>query len=65
MRVTRDWLKAFNEVMEYGKLSASDVEECKQEARENEAWALEYYPRAAAMIREMQDGGGAEPAARD
>ena len=28
------------------------VEECKQEARDHEAWAREFYPRAAAMIRE-------------
>lgn len=65
MKVSREWLKCFTEVMEYGKLSESDIEECRQEARANEAWALEYYPRAAAMIREMKDGGGAEPAARD
>lgn len=32
----------------------AQIEECKEEARANEAWALEFYPKAAAMIRESQ-----------
>jgi hypothetical protein len=31
-----------------------EIEECKAEAREHEAWAMEFYPRAAVMIREMR-----------
>lgn len=33
---------------------SEEIEECKAEARANEAWALEFYPKAAAMIREMR-----------
>lgn len=60
MRVTRDWMEAFETVMNHHRTAFpytfgdAAVEECKQEAREHEAWALEFYPRAAAMIREMR-----------
>ena len=60
MRVTKEWLEAFNEVMNYhqalfpSSFRSEEIEECKQEARDHEAWALEFYPKAAAIIREQQ-----------
>jgi hypothetical protein len=50
MRVTRQWLADFETVMKHMDLDAWDIDECKAEAREYPAWALEYYPRAAAII---------------
>jgi hypothetical protein len=38
--------------MDYHHLTDDDIDECKAEARAHEAWALEFYPKAAAMIRE-------------
>lgn len=58
MRVNRDWLEAFDVVMNHHRTAFpytfgdDAVEECKQEARDHEEWAREFYPRAAAMIRE-------------
>ena len=52
MKVTAAWLKSFEAVMTYMALSSDDIDECKTEARENEAWALDYYPRAAGMIND-------------
>lgn len=52
MRVTKQWLVDFDTVMTHMDLDAWDIDECKAEAREHQAWAIEYYPRAAAMIRE-------------
>lgn len=54
VRVTKDFNDSFNEVMKYMNLDSEDIEECKAEVRSNLDWALEYYPRAAAQIREMQ-----------
>lgn len=60
LRVTKEWLESFNEVMNYHRtlfpssFRSEEIEECKQEARANEAWALEFYPKAAAIIREMR-----------
>lgn len=65
MRVTREWLNCFNEVMNHHRKTSpltfgdAEVEECKAEARENEEWAMTYYPWAAAIIREGKNGGGA------
>lgn len=50
MKVTAAWLASFERVMSYMALSREEIDECKQEARAHEAWALEYYPRAARMI---------------
>ncbi len=61
MRVSKAWLKDFETVMKHHQDMApmtfgrDEIEECKQEARDNEAWALKFYPRAAAMIREMRN----------
>ncbi len=58
MKVTRDWLAAFETVMAHHKATtpmtfgAEEIEECKAEAREHEAWALEFYPKAARMIND-------------
>lgn len=57
MKVSRAWLEAFEAVMAYqfsshGAYRADEIEECKQEAREHEAWALEFYPKAAEMIKQ-------------
>lgn len=58
MRVTKEWLESFEKVMNFQKsqspmtFGAQEIDECKTEARENEAWALEYYPRAAGMIND-------------
>ncbi len=58
MKVTRDWLKAFDTVMNYQKSTTPltfgqvEIDECKAEAREHEAWALEFYPNAARMIEQ-------------
>lgn len=38
--------------MTHMALSSDDIDECKTEARENEAWALDYYPKAAGMIND-------------
>lgn len=60
MRVTKEWLKAFETVMNHHRASnpasfrADEVDECKQEARENPEWAREFYPKAAAMIEGRQ-----------
>ena len=56
MKVSRDWLAAFETVMAHHKATtpmtfgADEVDNCKAEARENESWAMEFYPRAAAII---------------
>lgn len=52
MKVTAAWLKSFEAVMTHMALSSDDIDECKTEARENEAWALDYYPKAAGMIND-------------
>lgn len=60
LKVSKQWMNDFNTVMEHHQRATpytfgdSAIEECKAEAREHEAWALEFYPRAAAQIREMQ-----------
>lgn len=41
----------FEFVHQHMSMNATDIEECKQEAREHQAWALGYYPWAAAMLR--------------
>ena len=56
MKVSKQWLEDFNLVMTHHKLDADDIEECKAEAREHEAWAMEFYPRAAALIRSSNTG---------
>lgn len=60
MKVSKQWISDFNEVMKHHMdatpytFGDAQIEECKEEARANEAWALEFYPKAAAMIRESQ-----------
>lgn len=56
MKVSKEWLVAFNFVMTYMALRPDDIDECKAEARQHEAWALEFYPRAAALIRSATTG---------
>lgn len=56
VRVTKDFNDSFNEVMKYMALDSDDIEECKAEVRANLEWALEYYPRAAALIRSSTKG---------
>lgn len=56
VRVTKEFNDSFNEVMSYMKLDSDDIEECKAEVRSNLDWALEYYPRAAALIRSSTKG---------
>ena len=34
--------------------STSEIDECKLEARDHPEWALEFYPKAEAQIREMR-----------
>lgn len=58
MRVSQEWLKCFNVVMDHHRKATplifgdAEVEECKAEAREHEEWAIGYYPWAAAIIQE-------------
>lgn len=58
LKVSKQWIEDFSLVMNHHRtafpLTFGDdaVEECKQEARDHEEWAREFYPRAAAMIRE-------------
>lgn len=60
MKVSKQWIEDFNAVMSHHRthfpatFTEEAIEECKQEARDNPEWAREYYPRAAAQIREMQ-----------
>lgn len=60
LKVSKQWIQDFNTVMEHHQRATpytfgdAAIEECKAEAREHEAWALEFYPRAAAQIRKMQ-----------
>lgn len=57
MKVTREWLKDFDQVMNHQRVESRsefgdrEIEECKAEARQHEAWALTYYPWAASVVR--------------
>ena len=50
--MTREWLADFDFVMMQMRLDSLAIEECKAEARTFPAWAIDYYPWAAAQIRE-------------
>lgn len=57
MKVSREWLKDFDQVMNHQRAKSrvecgdKEIAECKIEARQHEAWALVYYPWAASVIR--------------
>lgn len=53
MKVTVEWMKDFDCVCQHMLMNSADIEECKQEARDNPGWALVFYPRAARTIREI------------
>ena len=53
IKVTKEFNAAFLEVVTYMKLDSDDIEECREEVRANLAWAMEFYPKAAAQIREQ------------
>ena len=51
MKVSKEWLNDFTAVMNHHGLDAWEIDDCKAEAREHEAWAKAFYPMAAASIR--------------
>ena len=54
MKVPRDVKIAFDFVCEYMKLTPVEIQECREEFIRDPAWGLEFYIKAAAVIRAAQ-----------
>lgn len=51
MKVPRHVKAAFDAVVGYMKMTPNDIAECKAEFEADPEWGMEFYPRAASIIR--------------